>query len=160
MTGHPWAWGNVNETLSRHTSRQSVYHNLPRSMGDAHALLTTRGGRKLPERSIGYATRVQREPCGSFAVVHHSTAICRLHLDGSITVDTGGWHSQTTKQRVNRVLDGSPWSIGSDRGTLYWWRGSERFCEFEDGDRVFLEPGKPGQDGVFCHFETPGAPRA
>ncbi len=141
MQGYPWYWGNVNGTMNQPRTRfvdgriirnvprvgryQSVYDLIPESYEDALGAL-----RGKSRRSLGYATHLE---------------------DGSVIIQTGGWHSLTTKARINAALGGSTWRIWADgRGGWAWYRqGAGRFCEFRDGDRVFLEPGVPGQDGIF-----------
>ncbi len=161
MQGHPWAWGNVNGTMNQPRTRfvdgriirnvprirryQSVYDLIPESYEGALEAL-----RGKSRRSLGYATHLE-DGDGAVYLVHHSTAIVKYLEDGSVIIRTGGWHSVTTKARINAALGESTWRIWADgRGGWAWYRqGAGRFCEFRDGDRVFLEPGVPGQDGIF-----------
>jgi hypothetical protein len=81
---------------------------------DAEKMLRNRDSKK-----IRYETRLYRVPGtvhDSFAIVHHSTGIVEILHDGSYVLKTGGWHSVTTKKRLN---DYSPARVFSDRGALY-----------------------------------------
>jgi hypothetical protein len=45
-----------------------------------------------------------REDGDAIVVKFHATDIIRISPDGTVTLDTGGWRSVTTKQRMNAVL--------------------------------------------------------
>ncbi len=135
---------------------RSVYRAIPPHWQAAHETLKDRHGNEILERSLGYETRLARMsgvPGDEIALIHYRTAIVRFSADDSVVVTTGGYYSATTKARIKAALRGSSWSIAAERGVWYWYRFDgercERFCEFEDGDRVYLEPGRPGQDGIF-----------
>lgn len=144
---HAWAWGNVNENMGRHgpntrgAAMHSVYRNIPTSYEEARALTQGRA-----DRTIGYATRVVRSSYnGDIYLYHHHTAIVCYHSGGSVSINTGGWRSSTTKARINAALRGSGWALVSERGQWWWHRwskepGQSRMFEFEDGDRVYLDP--------------------
>ncbi len=62
----------------------------------------------------------------------HSTRILTFHPEGTFTVNTGGYRTATTKQRLNALLPAGyrvfskayAWRISTPEGTF----------EFEDGD--------------------------
>ncbi len=156
MNGHPGAWGNVNRTMDAprdwreskprlaRRERQSVYDNIPESYADAVAML-----RGKARRNLGYATHLE-SGSGVVYLVHYETAIVKYYADESVVVNAPGYHTPTTKARINAALGGSTWRIWSDgRGGWAWCRNGETFCEFVDADRVYLEPGRPGRDGIF-----------
>jgi hypothetical protein len=59
---------------------------------------------------ITHNTWIVRENDGaSYAVVFHRTKIVRYHFDGRIQLNSGGYQTVTTKQRMNRF---SPLKIG------------------------------------------------
>ena len=96
-------------------------------------------------RACGNNTTVLRVQTG-IGVRYHNTIIGIFHADGTLTVSTGGWHTVTTKSRINRMLYDARWTLGSTRGQMHWTyrhgnRDSET-VEFRDGDRVFLGRGK------------------
>lgn len=47
------------------------------------------------------------------AIVYHSTPVVMYHADGRVTLNTGGWLTVTTKQRLNAC---SPFRVWSERG--------------------------------------------
>jgi len=63
-----------------------------------------------------------------YAVRLHLTDVVTIHRDGSYTLNSGGWQTITTKERINRF---SPASVYSDRKT--WLVGGSLF---EDGMKV------------------------
>ncbi len=148
---YDWAYGNANDVGPQgqlYGARRSVYQAIPTDFMEARVALGDRRYKRL-----GYATELRREDA-SFALIHHRTAIVVYNEDDSVRVTTGGYYSATTKARLNAALRGSPWSLGTERGVWYWYRFDsercERFCEYADGDRVYLAPGLPGRDGIFA----------
>ncbi len=61
---------------------------------------------------------------GSECIQLHDTVIVRTYPDGKIKLDSGGWKTATTKERINRY-------IGSRKDRV----------PYVDG--MILEPGKP-----------------
>ena len=102
------------------------------SYGDAVAFLGNRQQKKL-----GNNTYMHNLPNGDIAVRLHSTDIVEIHPDGSYTLNTGGWQTGTTKDRINGY---SPARIIQEKGIWYIadvpnWR--ERInVTFHDGMRV------------------------
>lgn len=62
----------------------------------------------------------------------HSTDVVVQHVDGSWTLDSGGWKSPTTKHRINLY---APVSIGSDRG-MWSVRSKGASAIFQDGMQI------------------------
>lgn len=54
----------------------------------------------------------------SYAVRLHNTDVVTAYPDGSLSLNTGGWYSVTTKERINRYLP-TGITLGSERGE---WR--------------------------------------
>lgn len=54
-------------------------------------------------RPLYYATRVNRRGT-AIAITHHATDIITYHPLGDVVIDTAGWHTVTTKARLNRHL--------------------------------------------------------
>ena len=151
-----YAWGNVNGSMNPPrdwrqpgvlAKRDSVYDKIPTS--HAKALVALRDQRS---RSIGYETSLKLSGSGSVYLVHDSTSIVEYLADGSVIIDTADHLTATTKARINAALAGSPWSIVADRG-WHWYqfdgKRPKHVCEFHDGDRVYLEPGRLVYDGIF-----------
>ena len=58
-----------------------------------------------------YAERLHVAPIGHYvdkpkpiAVRYHNTYIATFHHDGTLVLNTGGWHTSTTKTRLNHLL--------------------------------------------------------
>lgn len=49
------------------------------------------------------ATTVARGTDGALRVTYHSTDVVTVHKNGSITLNTGGWRTATTKLRMNQA---------------------------------------------------------
>jgi hypothetical protein len=83
-------------------------------------------------RKLANNTYVEADSDGSIGVRFHNTRILTFHPEGSFTVNTGGYRSVTTKQRLNALLP-SGYRIFSER---YTWKIStpEGTFQFEDGD--------------------------
>jgi hypothetical protein len=85
-------------------------------------------GRNADARSTGQrATLVHRIDPERIAVQYHDTDVVTYHADGGVTLNSGGWRSQTTKERINEY---APVYLRQERGIWYL-----------SGDTVF-------QDGI------------
>jgi len=72
-------------------------------------------------------------------VVLHTTPIVTFHEDGTITLNSGGWHSTTTKARMNSVL---PQFLGVIQKKRSWYVHDQRDgseVPFFDGMRLRIE---------------------
>jgi len=82
-------------------------------------------GQSKMERAWGNNTRVRRiigvDP--HIAAVLHNTDIAACYPDGRVTLNTGGWRTATTQDRINKVLRlavaGNHWRVWSEKGQ---WR--------------------------------------
>ncbi len=100
------------------------------------------------------------------AIRLHATDVLTFHTDGTITLDSGGWRTVTTKDRINRFLPGTL-NVWSDRGTwkLYVGHGEDRTAvEFFDGMRITPEGevlnGIPQEEMDAYHAEKTRVERA
>jgi hypothetical protein len=61
---------------------------------------------KYPSRGkpVASNTRVHMGIDGDYALVLHNTPIITWHLNGTITLNDGGWNSPTTYRRMNQFL--------------------------------------------------------
>lgn len=90
-------------------------------------------------RKLGHETSVGTRSADGIAVTLYRTDIIIYYPDGSIRLDTGGWRSRLTKDRLNEC---SPFHVYSERGE---WaivhrldRDSRDRARFQDG--IFWEP--------------------
>lgn len=85
------------------------------------------------ERKLANNTLVVRGAEGSIGVVLHRTTVVRYYPDGRVQLDSGGWRTVTTKQRMNQLLS-YPWRV--DQTKREWYVRdirSQESIEFEDG---------------------------
>ena len=80
-----------------------------------------------------------------FAVKLHWTDVVTIHKDGSYTLDSNGWHSVTTKERINSNI---PWPACLFQRDFVWYvsgsgfhKKSETRTEFQDGIRLVPKNG-------------------
>lgn len=59
------------------------------------------GGRSKTDRPVGNNTRLQRRSETSIALRYHYTDIVVYHLDERVELNSGGWRTYTTKERLN-----------------------------------------------------------
>jgi hypothetical protein len=93
----------------------------PKSYSEASAVLNGRDSVKL-----GNNTWLERIVTDRLKIVVrlHSTNIVVFHDDGRVTLHTGGYHTVTTKDRLNRFIYGRvyqkahQWYFYVNRGTL------------------------------------------
>ena len=81
------------------------------------------------EKKIRYATRVKRYGEGEIAIYHHATPIIIVNDKGEYYINTRGYHSRTTKDRIN---DYSP--IGIYQKNFEWF-----VVDKENGDYPFID---------------------
>lgn len=53
----------------------------------------------------GRAPRVFTDNAGTLCVLYHSTVVAKRAPDGTITLDSGGWRTVTTKTRINQFAN-------------------------------------------------------
>jgi hypothetical protein len=70
---------------------------------------------------------------GSVAIKLHRTDVCVRDTKGKITLNSGGWHTPTTKDRINIGLSGTGYSIYQNASKWYVRSGSEGECVYFDG---------------------------
>jgi len=74
------------------------------------------GKTKRNSRKVGNNTYAEILPDGSVGITLHSTMVVRIHPDNSATLNTGGWYSSTTKDRMNKY---SPVRVYQRKGEWY-----------------------------------------
>lgn len=87
----------------------------------------------------GTARRIVDDPdTGTKSFFYHTTAIVGVFKDGSIRLNSGGWHSNTTKLAMNQASNQYNLGFGVYQRKREWyvsWKGQE--LPFEDG--MFLK---------------------
>lgn len=76
-------------------------------------------------------------PFGPLGIRLHSTEILKFFPDGRIVLNSGGWQTVTTKERMNRYLP-HPWSIYSEKGDWFLCRevGRSGWIRKATGEKV------------------------
>ncbi len=102
----------------------------------AAALLQRGRPKGQRKRLSGRETYLRLLPDDAIAVTLYSTDVVTLYPDGRTVLNTGGWRTVTTKERMNRFLP-EGWSVWSDRSVWYlgrgpWTENPEKYT-FEDG---------------------------
>lgn len=106
---------------------------------DAHRQWTETRARKLANN-----TYLEHPDDHSYAIRLHATRIVTYYDDGRTVLDSGGWQTVTTKERMNRYLPRSVHGISQTRGV--WYVGGE----WVNGK---WEPGVPYADGITFHAD-------
>jgi hypothetical protein len=83
------------------------------AVAQRHHPLTQIRARKVANNTIEFELPASRAP--KRVVQHQDTEIVIFNPDGSLTLDSGGWRTVTTKERMNRYLP-LGWGLYSDRG--------------------------------------------
>ncbi len=94
-------------------------------------------GSLRPSRKIGNNTYLKLRDRGVIAVLLHSTDVVRFYPDGCVKLDSGGWKTLTTKDRMNRF---SPLSVCSDKGVWYVSGGGGEHGTFTFADGLTYRP--------------------
>lgn len=67
-------------------------------------------------RTVGNNTTLHLSYGGSVAIRLHNTDVVTYHPDGRIILSTGGWNTNTTKDRLRKW---APVQVGTRKGILY-----------------------------------------
>ncbi len=106
------------------------YGNLPGSFAACAAYLG-----KKQERRIGgvRATTIARMSDGSIGVVYHRTAVVTFFADNTAKIDSGGFETVTTKQRINDSLRDRGVSVYQKAGAWYLTSAGREPVPFYNG---------------------------
>jgi len=103
---------------------------IPNSYAEARDLMPADGARTVDRNTL-----IVEMPDGSIGLKFHRTVILTYNVDGTMTVDSGGYRTSTTKERMNQALpDG--FRIFAKRGTWYVDAPNGETYEFQDGYKV------------------------
>ena len=86
---------------------------------------------KRSEKKIGNNTVLRRLSNGDIAIRYHYTDIITINIMDNIKVNTGGWDTSTTIQRLNKLLPDNV-HLYKKKGELFI-KGSNGTFEFMDG---------------------------
>ena len=71
-------------------------------MTHAEAVLMVRGKRNANRRKVGNNTYAEILPDGRVGIMLHSTYVVKIHEGDLYTLNSGGWQTLTTKDRINQ----------------------------------------------------------
>ena len=103
---------------------------IPTTYDEARAALKGRSSRTIANNT----TLIDLGPDG-IGLRLHSTVVVTFKADGRILLNTGGWHSGTTKDRLNRVALAHGYRVFSEK---YEWKVArfgawKQAVDFEEG---------------------------
>lgn len=78
-------------------------------------------GRCKESRKLQRNTYLKRTDTDEICVLYHRTYVLAFYADGRIRINTGGWHTISTVDRINSYLP-SPWRVGRHRGLTILYR--------------------------------------
>jgi len=96
---------------------------------DAAARKFTTARNKLDGKPLENNTRLHQIDNDTYAVTLHHTNVVLIHRDGTYTLDSGGWRTVTTKERINSY---SPARVYQKRGEWFLNDGGK----FYDGVKI------------------------
>ena len=97
-------------------------------MNHAEAIKMVKGKRNANRRKIGNNTYAEILHDNSVGIMLHSTYVVKIHEDNTYTLQTGGWQTVTTKDRINQY---SPVRV--------YQRKYEWFVKINDKEYPFTE---------------------
>jgi hypothetical protein len=71
-------------------------------MTHAEAVNMVRGKRNANRRKVGNNTYAEILSDGSVGIILHSTYVVKIHEGDLYTLNSGGWQTVTTKDRINQ----------------------------------------------------------
>lgn len=71
-------------------------------MTHSEAITMVRGKRNANRRKVGNNTYAEILHDNSVGIMLHSTYVVKIHPDNTYTLQTGGWQTITTKDRINQ----------------------------------------------------------
>ena len=98
-------------------------------MTHAEAISMVRGKRNKDSRKIGNNTYAEILSDNTVAIKLHSTYVVKIRDDGTYTLNSGGWQTVTTKDRINQY---SPVRVYQRDFTWYVKINGKEF-QFMDG---------------------------
>jgi len=96
----------------------------------ATSKLIDKRGRNRPTKKLKNNTYLVRIDSDSIGVQLHNTIVVTIHKDGTYTLNSGGWQTVTTKQRINEYCP-----VRVNQRKFQWYVGDEDI-PFRDGIKV------------------------
>lgn len=99
---------------------------------------------KKESKKLENNTYLERRNLNTIVVRLHKTDVVTYHADGSIELNTGGWKTSTTKDRINSY---APVVISQMQSVWYISKGKARMV-FKDGMRITGRGDLEGGDSI------------
>lgn len=105
--------------------------NMPTSYDEAHARLAGNHFRRIANNTaLTCDNLAERTP---ISLVLHATRIVTWTQDGTVTLNSGGYQTVTTKARMNAALHGTRFGVTQkDFRWFVWDRVTDATFDFED----------------------------
>lgn len=116
-------------------------NSIPTTYAEAREVLAGRSS-----RVIAHNTRLLDLGRDGVALRLHSTSVVTFVPGGSLVLDSGGWRTVTTKDRINRVIRSRGWTVYAK---AHVWYLAQRECKpvpFEDGHVIPAPAKEPEHD--------------
>jgi len=97
-------------------------------MTHTEAVSMVRGKRNANRRKVGNNTYAEILSDGSVGIMLHSTYVVKIHENNLYTLNTGGWYTPTTKDRINQFC---PARVSQRKGEWYVSRRCADGCRNE-----------------------------
>ncbi len=125
--------------------------DLPQTYAEADAMLT---GRTHDSRRVANNTVLGRRASDAIALRLHNTDVVTFYANGTVRLNTSGWRTATTKDRINRSLRDH--AVSSERRVwyLYSHRGGVWSLRYKFEDYMLIDA-----DGTVSTAEAPRTPR-
>lgn len=101
-----------------------------------YSLLNDKLGNRSSKRLGGRATYAIRKGKKSIAIRYHNTDVLTFNENGTIKVDSGGFMSPTTKERINSYLPPYAPRLYQSNSVWNWHRNGKRPVTFANGDVI------------------------
>ena len=82
-------------------------------------------GRNKYSKKVGNNTYAIRNDDGSIGIRLHNTQVVVFYAQGGVRFFTGGWHTVTTKARINEFAP-KPWGVFQRKGEWFVWNYETR----------------------------------
>jgi hypothetical protein len=101
----------------------------------ASAMLIDKRGHRRPTKKLKNNTYLVRINPETIGVQLHNTVVVQIHNNGTYTLNSGGWRTVTTKDRINAYCP-----VRVSQRKHQWYVGDENI-PFHDGIVVKVEHG-------------------
>jgi hypothetical protein len=91
------------------------------------------GGKEM--KKLGNNTIVHKIDEKTIGVKYHRTDIIKIDQDNTVILNTNGWETTTTKDRLNQFLRCRGYHIFQKKG-IWYLSGKEDTFKYEDGVRI------------------------